>query len=253
MIHDSSSHFNFTAISVNIRSLNNYKNFAKLESSLSALTFTPSIIAVTETWLKPDQLGPHTNLSNYTFLSNPRSKYRGGGVAFYIRDGIEFTHRIDIDIMNEKIFESIFVDIKFQDKVITCGNIYHSPCNNGIAQKMFLADLDNILRKTNKRESFLFGDFNYNILDCDEPNVTKFIDFMYDHGFSSLINRPTRITDNSSTLLDQIWTNSNTLQKVKSCIITFSISDHLATMMSIAVKKWKSSKSSSDRGGRCAK
>ena len=90
--------------------------------------------------------------------------------------------------MNEKIFESIFVDIKFQDIVITCGNIYHSPCNNGNVQKMFLADLENILRKINKRESFLFGDFNYNILDCDEPNVTKFIDVMYDHGFSSLIN-----------------------------------------------------------------
>ena len=71
LIHDFSSHFNFTAISVNIRSLNNYKNFAKLESLLSALTFKPSIIAVTETWLKPDQLGPHINLSHYTFLSSP--------------------------------------------------------------------------------------------------------------------------------------------------------------------------------------
>ena len=89
MIHDSSSHFNFTAISIKTRSLNNYKNFAKLESLLSALTFKPSI-AVTETWLKPDQLGPH------------RSKYRGGGVAFYIRDDIESTHRIDLDMMNEK-------------------------------------------------------------------------------------------------------------------------------------------------------
>ena len=94
---------------------------------------------------------------------------------------------------------------------------------------MFLADLDDILRKINKRKSFLL-DFNYNILDCDKLNVAKFIHVMYDHGFSSLINRPMRITDNSSTLLDQIWTNSNTLQKIKSCIITFSISDHLATM-----------------------
>ena len=131
-------------------------------------------------------------------------KYRGGGVAFYIRDDIEYTHRIDLDLMNEKIFESIFADIKFQDKVITCGNIYRSPCNNGNVQKMFLADVDDIMRKINKRESFLLGDFNYNILNCDKPNVTKFIDVMYDHGFSSLIYRPTRITDNSSTLLDQI-------------------------------------------------
>ena len=69
--------------------------------------------------------------------------------------------------------------------------------------------------------------------------------FMYDHGFSSLINRPTRIT-NSSKLLDQIWTNSNTLQKVKNCIITFSISHLLATMMSIAAKKCKRSTSGSE-------
>ena len=102
LIHDSSSHFNFTAISVNIRSLNNYKNFAKLESLSSPLTFKPSIIAVTETWIKPHQLGQHTNLSNYTFLSNPRSKYRGGGVAFYIGDNIEYTHHTDLDVMNEK-------------------------------------------------------------------------------------------------------------------------------------------------------
>ena len=113
LIHDFSSQFNFTAISVNIRSLNNCKNFEKLESLLSALTFKPCIIAVTETWLKPDQLGPHTNLTNYAFLSNPRSKYLGGGVAFYNRDDIEYTHRVDLDIMNEKIFESIFVDFKF--------------------------------------------------------------------------------------------------------------------------------------------
>ena len=138
MIHDSSSHFNFTAISVNIRFLNNYKNFAKLESLISALTFKPSIIAVTKTWPKPDQLQCHTNLSNYTFLSNPTSKYHGGAVAFCIRDDIEYTHRIDLDIMNEKIFESIFVDIKFQDKVITCGNIYRSRRNNGNAQKCSL-------------------------------------------------------------------------------------------------------------------
>ena len=78
---------------------------------------------------------------------------------------------------------------------------------------MFRTDLDDILRKINKRESFLLGDFNYNILDCDEPNVTKFIDLMYDQGFGSLINRPTRITDISSPLLDKIWTNSKTPQK----------------------------------------
>ena len=189
---------------------------------------------------------PHINLPNCTFHSNPRSKYRGGGVAFHIRVDVESTHRADLDIMNEKIFESIFINIKFQDKVTTCGNIHRFPGNTGNVQKMFLTNLEDILRKINKRESFLLGDFNYNNVDCDEPNVTKFTDVMHDHGFSFLINRPKRIIDTISTLFDQIWTKSNTPQKVQSCIITFSISDHLATMMCIAINNCKSSKAGTE-------
>ena len=67
---NNSSDNNFTAISLNIRSLNNYKNLAKLEGLLSSLAFKPSLIAVTETWLKPNQSGPHTNLQDYIFISN---------------------------------------------------------------------------------------------------------------------------------------------------------------------------------------
>ena len=110
---------------------------------------------------------------------------------------------------------------------------------------MVLTDLENILRKINGRQRFFLDNFNYSILDCDEPKVTKFVDVMYDHDFCSLINRPTRITDNSSTLRDQIWINSNTPQKLKNCVITFSISDHLATMMCIEVNKYKSFKNGS--------
>ena len=72
---NNSSDNNFTAISLNTRSLNNYKNLAKLEGLLSSLAFKPSLIAVTETWLKPNQSGPHTNLQDYIFISNPRSKF----------------------------------------------------------------------------------------------------------------------------------------------------------------------------------
>ena len=122
--------------------------------------------------------------------------------------------------MSEKIFKSIFIYIKFQDKVITCGNINRSPCNTGNAQKMFLTNLKDILRKINKNESFLLGDFNYKILDCDEPNVTKFIDVTYDHGFSFLINRPTRLTNTISTLLDQIWATV-THHKIKKLYYNF--------------------------------
>ena len=83
----------------------------------------------------------------------------------------------------------------------------------------------------------MFGDFNINLLDCDEPNVGNFIEVMLENGYRSLINRPTRITQTNGTLLDHIWTNCCNAQKLKSCIITYSISDHLVTMMCMSIKK----------------
>lgn len=58
-----SSNTNFSAMSINIRSISNYKNFAKLECLLASLSFSPAVIAVTETWLKPNQNGNFQNLS----------------------------------------------------------------------------------------------------------------------------------------------------------------------------------------------
>ena len=56
----------FTALSLNVRSLNKVHNFLKLESFLQSINVQPSILAITETWLKENQTGPHTNLYNYT-------------------------------------------------------------------------------------------------------------------------------------------------------------------------------------------
>ena len=46
---------NFSVLCLNIRSLSNSKNFSKL-GLLSFLTLAPSLIAVTETWSKPNYL-----------------------------------------------------------------------------------------------------------------------------------------------------------------------------------------------------
>ena len=110
---------NFIALCINIRSIVNHKNFAKLEGLLSSLSVKPSIIAVTETWLKPAQTGFHINLPGYTFLSNPRIYHRRGGVAFYIRNNLTYTHRMDVNVMNEKIIGALYIDIKLKEKTIT--------------------------------------------------------------------------------------------------------------------------------------
>ena len=105
----------------------------------------PSILAITETWLKENQTGPHTNLYNYTFVSNSRSQSRGGGVGLYVNCSLNFTMRSDLTIMHEKIFESLFIEIESNNSTMICGVIYRPPSKNSKSHALFLEHLINIL------------------------------------------------------------------------------------------------------------
>ena len=91
LLSNQSTKTSFTALNLNVRSLNNVHNFLKLESFLQSINVQPSILAITETWLKENQTGPHINLCNYAFVSNSRSQSSGGGVGLYVNCSLNFT------------------------------------------------------------------------------------------------------------------------------------------------------------------
>ena len=55
---------------------------------------------------------------------------------------------------------------------------------------------------------------------------------MLNHSFFSVINKPTRITDTTATVLDQLWANSF-CYAVRSNILLHPIPDHLPIFMCI--------------------
>ena len=148
---------NFSVLCLNIRSLSNLKNFSKLEGLLSSLTLAPSLIAVTETWLKPNYSESIVNLPGYSFISNPRIQTQGGGVGFYVKDNLVYSTQLDLNRMEEKIFESLFIDVKFKNKNITFGCIYRAPCNDIVSNSSFLDILNtrNTLKRIKKRFFFI--------------------------------------------------------------------------------------------------
>ena len=154
-----------------------------------------------------------------------------------MKENLFYSTRLDLNKMEEKIFESLFIDVKFKNKTITFGCIYRSPCNNIISHSSFLDILNNTLKRIKKRDCFLLGDFNYNILDCEKPQITDFVDQMFDNGFAPLINKPTRILQNNATLLDHIWSNSLVSMKIDCGILTHCISDHLPVIMCTSISK----------------
>jgi len=109
------------------------------------------------------------------------------------------------------------------------GVIYRPP---GTKLEIFNAEIETLLitlntKKYANKKAFLTGDFNIDILASQAhlPNGA-FIDCMLMHHFLPLILQPTRITDSSATLIDNIFTNSFD-GILESAILTADISDHL--------------------------
>ena len=80
-----------------------------------------------------------------------------------------------------------------------------------------------------KHKTYICGDFNIDLLKYHSNNGSKyFAEQMFSSGFVPVINKPTRITKSSSTLIDNIWSNDMTnISTSKSGILIEDFSDHL--------------------------
>ena len=99
----------FTALALNIRSIVNLLNFSKLEALILSMQCKPDVISICETWIRSTHFGPYNNLDGYKFVSNSRKACLGGGVAFYVNNSLQFNVINELFVMDEKIFESLFI------------------------------------------------------------------------------------------------------------------------------------------------
>ena len=81
------------------------------------------------------------------------------------------------------------------------------------------------------------GDFNIDLIKYKQHEQTDtLVDKMFSLGYKPLINKPTRIIDYSSTLIDNIFTNELDL-KYRSGFVIADISDHLPIIInSLSIK-----------------
>ena len=98
-------------------------------------------------------------------------------------------------------------------------------------QSGFLDKLSTDISKTNcfdNQEVYILGDLNINLINNQKhtPNgIKRYQEFCSLHGLQQLITSPTRVTDNSSSLLDHVPTNS--IDRVsQSGVADNGLSDH---------------------------
>ena len=155
---------------------------------------------------------------------------------FSVETTYNYSLRNDLTLMNEGIFESLFIDIQFGNDKITCGTIYRAPKQDRFSNNQFIVQLKNALSTLNvsKNKAYIMGDVNYDLLQDSHTFTDDFVDIMYDHSFYPIINKPTRITQSSSRCIDHIWTNIHD-KNLSSAIITHKIADHLLVIQSTKI------------------
>ena len=214
---------NFSLVHFNCRSM--ASNFDKLKDSVKGLDFPFDVIAVSETWLKDNDTSSSYSIDGYSSFLCSRLNKTGGGVALYINETLQTNYLRNKSKCIDNCAEIVTVEVTLANgKKVLVSCVYRAPNTNvDILSDFFLE----ILRNNRNKTIYLCGDFNIDLLQSDKINsISNFIDHLYSIGLHPLITRPTRITCQSKTLIDNIFT-SDVKSNIQSGLLINDTSDHL--------------------------
>lgn len=208
----------------NSRSL--YRNFDDINEFISQLDKKFSVYGFSETWIHSKTPLSLFHIDDFTFFHNDRIKSKGGGVAMFIHNSLNVSPRSDLTLSTD-LCESLFMEINITGrKNIIVAVIYRDPKTSIIDFNIMFNDCLEKLKDENK-DVYIMGDFNVNLMNYSSiDHINEFVNTVYNNSFRPLIDKPTRISKFSSTLIDNILTNVCT-NEITSGLFYNDITDHL--------------------------
>jgi len=218
---------NLSLLSLNIRSLP--AHYEELQSLLLNCNVNFDLVCLTESMLNSNIVDIY-NLNGFRAFHSLRPVGRkGGGVTVFASSSLNVTEMELLSLQHE-FLESVFIDITVGGKHIFVGTIYKPPSVN---DNNFIAKLHEMIASLNigsGNECIICGDFNIDLLPSDRHNTaTQFLNSMHSVSLLPLISKPTRITDQTATLIDNIFTTLPS-NFISGSLIT-EISDHLPNFL----------------------
>lgn len=193
----------------------------------------PSIILLTEHWLKPNE---PVYIPNYSVLSlfSRTNSIHGGTLILLNNTIINSLPFVSINkydnLLEEKVFE---FSIAFCSKInmyIIC--IYRSPISD---VNLFLNKLETLLfGLPTKSTTVLTGDFNINFSDKESTDRQTLANLLTCFNLNMHVNSYTRVSQYSSTTIDYFCTNLN--KGVSCSIVSPGLSDHEAVYCSLEIE-----------------
>ena len=192
---------------INLRSCS--KNLDELITFLEIVKMKFSIIIITETWLK--ESCKHINIPGFvSYHSVRQGSRRGGGVSIFIDRQIDSSELPNFFINND-VFDCAGIRATIGRETINIIGVYRPPRSSDGNQTLdrFNSQFPNLIRslKPNER-NIIAGDFNVNLLNVEPSNSEiDFREIFSSHFYLPLINLPTREVNDSSSCIDNIFTN----------------------------------------------
>lgn len=166
-----------------------------------------------------------------SFISTPRCRGRGGGVALVYRNNFKIQK---LSIANYSSFELQCVKVESASIPLVCALIYRPPKRD----KDFITEFSELLSHlvTEYDRLLLLGDFNIHVCCPGKPLVSEFFGVLDAFGLTQHINKATHIQGHTLDLILSYGFNVDNIQFEEA---TFS--DHRPVLFDLALSAPKSS------------
>ena len=209
---------------MNIRSLN--ANLRCFESVFINMSRQPDFMVFTECWVCEDIETYRNSFSDYRMVFCSGNNKNGGVVLFCKNESVKITAVSENFLSNCDSLQISFDCGNLRNQQLIC--IYRSPAQDSLS---FTDALTDHVKLMNTQNLFaVVGDFNM----CKRkiftsPTVEKLYDSLLENGLFPVIDTPTRTTDESCSIIDQIFISSRFLNdplNVQAGNVFAGITDH---------------------------
>ena len=228
--HLISSRNGLTVASLNVQSLRAKLSQIEILNNILIQDSKPiDVICLQETWLGSGADASLLQLDGYRLVLHGDANSNHRGVAIYIKSSLPYTIRPESTI--NSLWEALFIEISYPEinKPIIVGSVYRPPRHLIADKTSFVNEFNDVISSIQSQNKYILvaGDFNLNFLKVNSDNsAALFYNTITSTGFEPLITLPTRFTDHTCTLIDNIFCNLlHPLQPI-SGILTTQLSDH---------------------------
>lgn len=189
---------------LNIRSLKNRDHLTQMRQLAHDTNL--DIIAISESWLNSTVINAEVEIAGYKLSRVDRLGKPGGGVCVYTRSSLKTKVLKDLSGISAMGFHQLWIQVQHNKlKSILLCITYRPPDCSTTCFEDFVDKYSQAL--TYGKEIFVMGDLNCNMMK-NIPNADALKDLCSRLNITQLITSPTRVTLQSSSLINVIMTSN---------------------------------------------